>query len=47
VNIIAGFMGMNVGGIPLAQHPHGFWIILGFTFFFLALAAAWAFRKRD
>ncbi|WP_293931537.1 transporter [Iodobacter sp.] len=47
VNIIAGFMGMNVGGIPLAQHPHGFWIILGFTFVFLALAAAWAFRKRD
>ncbi|MDC8756548.1 transporter [Janthinobacterium fluminis] len=27
INIIAGMLGMNVGGIPLAQHPHGFLII--------------------
>lgn len=29
VNLIAGLMGMNVGGIPLAEHPHGFaWMAL-------------------
>lgn len=47
INIIAGLLGMNVGGIPLAEHPHGFLIIallvLGFT-----VVAGWlAFRKRD
>jgi zinc transporter len=47
VNIIAGLMGMNVGGIPLAQHPHGFWLILLVIGVFLAIATAWAFRKRD
>jgi hypothetical protein len=24
INIVAGLMGMNVGGVPLAQHAHGF-----------------------
>ena len=24
INLVAGLLGMNVGGIPLAQHPHGF-----------------------
>ncbi|MDQ1832596.1 transporter [Massilia scottii] len=27
INIIAGMLGMNVGGIPLSHHPAGFWII--------------------
>jgi zinc transporter len=38
---------MNVGGIPLAQHPHGFWMIVGIIIIFLILAAAWAFRKNN
>lgn len=25
INLLAGLMGMNVGGIPLSEHPHGFW----------------------
>jgi zinc transporter len=29
INIIAGLLGMNVGGIPLAGHPGGFWIVVG------------------
>ncbi|MFL6658198.1 MAG: CorA family divalent cation transporter, partial [Massilia sp.] len=29
INIVAGLLGMNVGGIPLAQHPHGFWVVVG------------------
>ncbi len=28
INIVAGFFGMNVGGIPLADHPHGFWVLV-------------------
>jgi zinc transporter len=24
INLIAGLLGMNVGGVPLSQHPHGF-----------------------
>ena len=29
INIIAGLLGMNVGGVPLAQHAQGFWIVVG------------------
>ena len=28
INIIAGLLGMNVGGVPLADSPHGFWVIV-------------------
>ncbi|MFA6262804.1 MAG: transporter, partial [Bacteroidia bacterium] len=28
INIVTGLMGMNVGGVPLAEHPRGFWIIV-------------------
>jgi zinc transporter len=48
INIIAGLLGMNVGGIPLAQEPDGFWIIVGIIATFTAVAGYWAFRnKRD
>jgi len=38
INIIAGLLGMNVGGVPLANHAHGFWIVVGIvaTFTFAA-----------
>ncbi len=29
INLISGLFGMNVGGIPLAEHAHGFWTMLG------------------
>jgi len=47
INIVAGLLGMNVGGIPLAQEPHGFAVIVAFVVGFTALAGWWAFRKRD
>ena len=47
INILAGLFGMNVGGIPLAQHPHGFWVIVAIIVAFTALAGWLAFRKRD
>jgi zinc transporter len=46
INIIAGLLGMNVGGVPLAQHAHGFWIVVGIVATFTAVAGWTAFRKR-
>lgn len=45
INIVAGLLGMNVGGIPLAQDPEGFWIVVALIAGFTTLAAWWAFRK--
>jgi len=45
INILAGLFGMNVGGIPLAQHEHGFWIVVNIVLAFTAIAA-WATRRR-
>jgi zinc transporter len=36
MTIIPGFLGMNVGGIPLREQPGGFWIVVAFV---LGLAA--------
>ncbi len=37
INIIAGLFGMNVGGIPLAESSHGFWLVI---FIITALTSA-------
>jgi len=47
INILAGLFGMNVGGVPLAQNPHGFWVIVAIIVAFTALAGWLAFRKKD
>lgn len=47
INIIAGLLGMNVGGIPLADHPHGFLIIIAIVITFTLIAGWWAFRKKN
>ena len=47
INIIAGFFGMNVGGIPLADAPHGFWILVVLVSTFSVLTGRWALRKRQ
>jgi zinc transporter len=46
-NLIAGLFGMNVGGIPLAQAPHGFAVIIGVVAAFTALAAVLVLRQRS
>jgi zinc transporter len=28
INLVSGLMGMNVGGVPLNQHPFGYWIVV-------------------
>jgi len=45
INIIAGLLGMNVGGIPLADHAHGFWIVVAIIATFTCVAAWFAFRQ--
>ena len=45
INIIAGLLGMNVGGIPFNEHPYGFWIVVAIIGTFTSLAAWWAFRR--
>ena len=47
INIIAGFFGMNVGGVPLSGDPEGFWILVALVATFTVIAGRWAFRKRQ
>ncbi|KND55891.1 Magnesium and cobalt transport protein CorA [Candidatus Paraburkholderia kirkii] len=45
INIVAGFFGMNVGGIPLAENHHGFWLLVAIVASFIVLAGWWTFRR--
>ena len=47
INIVAGLLGMNVGGIPLAEHPHGFMAVVSMVAVFTALAAWYLYRRKD
>jgi zinc transporter len=44
-NVIGGLFGMNVGGIPLANHEAGFWLIVGLVAGFTTLAGWLAFPR--
>ena len=46
INIIAGFFGMNVGGVLLSGDPNGFWLLGALVATFTFLAGRWAFSKR-
>jgi zinc transporter len=46
INIIAGLFGMNVGGVPLAQQPWGFWIVALGVVGITALAGLIIFRRQ-
>ena len=45
INILAGLFGMNVGGVPLADNGHGFWIIVAVVAAFTAVAGWLALRS--
>lgn len=48
INMIAGLLGMNVGGLPLADHPHGFWIAVSVVLAFTTVAGVLVVRmQRD
>ncbi len=44
LTFFTGLMGMNVGGIPLADHPYGFWILTG-AFLLFTLILVLIFKK--
>jgi zinc transporter len=45
INIIAGLLGMNVGGIPLADNKHGFLVVALIVVSFTVVAGWFAFRR--
>jgi zinc transporter len=47
INILAGLFGMNVGGVPLAQHPAGFWIVAAVVLAFTLAGAVLLARSRS
>jgi zinc transporter len=47
INITTGFFGMNVGGVPLSDSPHGFAVMVVIILVFTAVAVWYAFRKKD
>jgi len=46
INLVAGLFGMNVGGIPLARQPYGFFLVLSPLLVLTALLAYWALARR-
>ena len=46
INLVAGLFGMNVGGIPLAQHPYGFFLVVSPLLVLTAFLAYWGLAKR-
>lgn len=46
INLIAGLLGMNVGGIPMADAAHGFWVVVGIVAAFTVVAGWLAFRRQ-
>ena len=47
INILAGLFGMNVGGVPLAQNPHGFWVVAAIVAAFTLVAGWFALRRPE
>jgi zinc transporter len=45
INILAGLFGMNVGGIPLADDPKGFWVLVAIVLAF-TVVAGWLTLRR-
>jgi zinc transporter len=46
INLVAGLLGMNVGGIPFSQHPHGFFIVVAILSVVSAVLAYLGLGKR-
>lgn len=48
MTIIPGLLGMNIGGVPLRDHPGGFWLVVMLTLLISALGGWFAFgHHRD
>jgi zinc transporter len=46
INLVAGLFGMNVGGMPLAKHRHGFLIVVAILLLVTVLLAYVALGRR-
>jgi zinc transporter len=46
INLVAGLFGMNVGGIPLARHPYGFFLVVSPLLVLTAFLVYWGLGKR-
>ena len=46
INIVAGLLGMNVGGIPLAQDTNGFWIVVSLVVLVTSVGTWLVFRRK-
>ncbi|MGE3297464.1 MAG: CorA family divalent cation transporter [Porticoccaceae bacterium] len=46
INLISGLLGMNVGGIPLADNGHGFGVVVVVVLSITTLAGWFAFRRQ-
>jgi zinc transporter len=46
-NVIGGLFGMNVGGIPFAEHRHGFFIVIVVASALTVLGGVMAMRRRN
>ncbi len=44
-NVVGGLFGMNVGGIPYGDSPHGFWVIVLFICASIATASFFVWRR--
>ncbi|WP_341890686.1 transporter [Variovorax sp. YR752] len=47
INITTGFFGMNVGGVPLAEHAHGFLAVVLLVAIATGIGAWVVFRRKD
>jgi len=47
INLVAGLFGMNVGGVPLAEDPHGFALVASGILGATGLAAVYFFARRN
>ena len=46
INLVASLFGMNVGGIPLAQHRYGFFLVVVPLLVLTAILAYWGLGRR-
>ena len=46
INMVTGLLGMNVGGIPMADAPNGFWMVLGVIFNITFIAVWLVYRSQ-
>ena len=48
INLVSGLFGMNVGGLPFLDHPHGFVVVVTLIVVLTVLVTAllvWAIRR--